>query len=297
MHVRPAMPNLPVTGVNTSGAVSVQYEHGDDGGGEGEGEGGGSEGDGGGGEGGGGEGGGGEGDGGGGDGETHALHSRTSWTSLPTDVISACCVSNFAWNSTQRAKIASYFAWRAEISSEHPQVGVGDAVTLPSMQRAARHLSRKVPFILGYKVVICGAGEARSARQNIMDARVGQKSGLMSLRPACVVGGLVVWEVQVFGAQPSRRRCYKQVAHRQVWYESMATEGGAFERPKHGTMRRAWLGSVGAGSMRWPGGRARARERSGGGVHGELPRHPCVSLGGLVGGAGASAENQLAVRG
>ena len=183
---------------------------GEGGGGLGEGgEGGGGEG--GGGEGGGGggfgEGGGGEGDGGGGDGETHALHSRTSWTSLATDVISACCASNFAWNSTQRAKIASYFAWRAEISSEHPQVGVGDAVTLPSMQRAARHLSRKVPFILGYKVVICGAGEARSARQNIMDARVGQKSGLMSLRPACVVGGLVVWEVQVFGAQPSRRRC------------------------------------------------------------------------------------------
>ena len=187
---------------------------------------------------------------------------------MATDVISASCSSNFAWNSF----------WRAKIASEHPQVGVGNAVTLPSMQRAARHLSRKVPFILGYKVVICGAGEARSARQNIMDGGSagcvrGQKSGLMSLRPTSVVGGLVVWEVQVFGAQPSRRRCYKQVAHRQVWYESTATEGGAFERPKHGTMRRAWLGSVGAGSMRWPGGRARARERSGGGVHGELLRH------------------------
>ena len=36
------------------------------------------------------EGGGGEGDGGGGDGETHALHSRTSWTSWASELISVC---------------------------------------------------------------------------------------------------------------------------------------------------------------------------------------------------------------
>jgi hypothetical protein len=104
------------------------------GGGEGEDEGGGGQvggGD--------GAGGGGEGDGGGGDGETHALHSRTSWTSWATELISACCASNFAWNSTRRA----------EIASEHPQVGVGDALTLPSIQKTARDLSsRRVPCIL-----------------------------------------------------------------------------------------------------------------------------------------------------
>ena len=65
-------------------------------------------------------------------------------------------------------------------------------------------------FIVGL-VVICGA-ERLAQRGNIMDGGSagcvrGQKSGLMSLWPACVVGGLVVWEVQVFGAQPSRRRC------------------------------------------------------------------------------------------
>ena len=36
------------------------------------------------------EGGGGDGDGGSGDGETHALHSRTSWTSWARESISAC---------------------------------------------------------------------------------------------------------------------------------------------------------------------------------------------------------------
>ena len=65
-------------------------------------------------------------------------------------------------------------------------------------------------FIIGL-VVICGA-ERLAQRGNIMDGGSagcvrGQRSGLMSLWPACVVGGLVVWEVQVFGAQPSRRRC------------------------------------------------------------------------------------------
>ena len=52
---------------------------------------------------------------------------------------------------------------KAEIASEHPQVGMtpplpspGSAVTLPSMQRAARHLSRKVPFIL-VRVALSGA--------------------------------------------------------------------------------------------------------------------------------------------
>ena len=65
-------------------------------------------------------------------------------------------------------------------------------------------------FIVGL-VVICGA-ERLAQRGNIMDGGSagcvrGQKSGLMSLRPTSVVGGLVVWEVQVFGAQPSRLRC------------------------------------------------------------------------------------------
>ena len=84
---------------------------------------------------------------------------------------------------------------------------------------------------------------------------------------------------------------------RQVWYESTATEGGAFERPKHGTMRRAWLGSVGAGSMRWPGGRARARERSGGGVHGELLWHRVFLGRALAGGAGACGKNKTCCKG
>ena len=72
---------------------------GEGGGGDGDGEGG--EGDGGGGEGdgGGGEGDGGGGDGGGGDGETQLLHSRTSWTSWTTELISTCCALYCAWNS------------------------------------------------------------------------------------------------------------------------------------------------------------------------------------------------------
>ena len=37
-----------------------------------------------------------------------------------------------------------------------PALGVGNAVTLPSMQKAARHLSRKVPFIL-VRVAFTGA--------------------------------------------------------------------------------------------------------------------------------------------
>ena len=67
-------------------------------------------------------------------------------------------LSYFAWNSPRRAEIAS------EIASEHPQVGVGDnAVTLPSMQKAARDLSSRrvplvrVPLVLGSVAFWCRA--------------------------------------------------------------------------------------------------------------------------------------------
>ena len=50
---------------------------------------------------------------------------------------------------------------------KHPQVGVGDAVTLPSMQKAARDLSSRrvplvrVPLVLGSVAFWCRAGRVR----------------------------------------------------------------------------------------------------------------------------------------
>ena len=142
------------------------------GGGMGEGGGGGGGFEGGGGEGGGGgggDGGGGEGDGGigggvggGGDGETQLLHSRTSWTSWATELISACCASYFAWNSTYFARNSArrevvILSSKAEIASEHPQVGVSDAVTLPSIQKAARYMSRRGRITCGAEHAVIGA--------------------------------------------------------------------------------------------------------------------------------------------
>eukprot|EP00964_Phaeocystis_antarctica_P014125 scaffold7779_cov62-Phaeocystis_antarctica.AAC.5 len=91
---------------------------------------------GGGGEGEGGDCGGGEGDGGGGEGDMHPLHWRTAWSCSSTP-------------RTRFSMASSCAAWRFSMATNSADHGSVAAPTQSSTQKAASHLRRGVPLILG----------------------------------------------------------------------------------------------------------------------------------------------------